>query len=160
MRTAFWLTLVIVVIFVIYMKFKLILSNIIITPHFGSINYSSLLSLQTLTLNTSQDIQTQVDINNKNSFAINFSDLIIYVYYKNVLIAQNVPQQSDKKIYLLPYTQTSFNSVVNLKINKAAIELFASMKTNDKENSTITYIVQVKIFGFPVKFSGMYNTLS
>lgn len=161
MRFIFWILLVVSIIVIIYSKIKLISSKINFSPNFKSLNISSISLPDLLKLNSTTDLQVELSVSNDNNFSITFSNLKVWIYYKNSLIAQSLqlPDDKNKKMYLMANSSNQFNQIIRLELTRPTLDLYAAMKSGDSNNSTIQYIVSISIFGIPLKFNGDYNTL-
>lgn len=106
--------------------------------------------------NVTVRLKTLVCIDNCNNVNFSFKDFKLYLYYKNLLVANTSEiQENSKSIYIKKKSNTCFNEFLDLIINASLIESVALIKLGKPVD--FNYVFKIRFLGIPISYKGIYT---
>lgn len=104
---------------------------------------------------TEAKLLLNVNIQNKNGFAIPFKEMKAWLYYDNTLIAETSGYLYAQSFNIAGNGHVDVSDYVNVHVNSASANLVKSAVL--KQNPSVNYTVKVSVFRVPLTYSASFN---
>lgn len=125
---------------------------------FRGISFESI-NLEDLLFQGQAVIRVLVDaeITNYNNFAITFSDVFLWFYHNNQLIAKTASNGNKnlQKVRVSGNSVTDVTEELDFYINPRTVSIAKDIR--DKKHVKIDYTVKIKVFGIPYIYHGFFE---
>lgn len=135
--------------FVLYAK-----SKIKISVSLAKLDVAKLLSVIATGGKAILKTDLEMKVVNDNVFSITASNLKVQIFHKGVLIAQST-DIGPEKIVILPKVETEFIHTLDVILSQQFFDVIKTLKSG--EPLVLQYIIQLKLFGIPVKYQDNFT---
>lgn len=156
MKSLFYISIVVILALLLYYYFKIVKARITFNFKLRDIKVGTINIADIKDDNAKLKIGVGIEIENKNKFSISFSDLYLWLYWNNNLIAKtsDIPE-AKKKVYIPSNGKAYFVEPIDIYINKNTIGFLAELKL--KKEVDIKYVVSLRILGLNIRYEDTYK---
>lgn len=155
MKIVGWFAIIVLVIILIYIRFKMIYNRITFEFGFRGADLSGI-SIQTLLLGgqTEASLKMAMKVVNKNNFNISLSDLRAWLNYEGTMVAQTSENLAQNKITIPKNGSMEIVDDVKIHLNPQSVKLLRNVISGQKPR--VDYTVKLKLYGIPITWNDYF----